>query len=221
MTARSRCRPAGPRSQATAPRGDALSKRAHVPGSHSRPGRPGCRHGGRDAVGRGLSRRQARAGLSELRLRAHRRAGRLVLPYRRQGDPAARADPRARRPDRPGPDPVQGDRRLSRVSSRLAICWSTATAASPSCISPTSPPRLPRRPCAHRAGERARRSSMSGRPLAQRGAARRLRGAHRRRPSEIGRGRDRARRFPARSPPPTSPPPPRRTTRVAGPGAAA
>ena len=33
-----------------------------------------------------------RAGLSELRLRAHRRSGRRLLPHRRHGDPGARAD---------------------------------------------------------------------------------------------------------------------------------
>ena len=51
-------------------------------------------------------------GLSEFRLRTHGRAGGVLLPHRRQGNPPARADPRARRADRARPDAVQGRRRF-------------------------------------------------------------------------------------------------------------
>ena len=56
-------------------------------------------------------------GLSEFRLGAHGRAGRRLLPHRRQGDPAARADPGAGRADPAGPHPAQGRGRLRRAST--------------------------------------------------------------------------------------------------------
>ena len=63
---------------------------ADVPGAHPRARRPGRRHRGRAAVGRGLRRGPPRAGVPELRLGAHRRAGRGVLPHRRPARSALR-----------------------------------------------------------------------------------------------------------------------------------
>ena len=60
---------------------------AHVPGAHPRARRPGRRHRGRAALGRRVRRGPPRAGVPDLRLGAHRCAGRRVLPHRRPADP--------------------------------------------------------------------------------------------------------------------------------------
>ncbi len=68
-----------------------------VRGAHPRTRRPGRRHDGRAAVAGGLPRGSPRAGVPELRLRAHRRARGRLLPDRRSRRSAAAS--RSPRPD--------------------------------------------------------------------------------------------------------------------------
>ena len=103
------------------------------------------------------------AGVPELRLRAHRRAGGRVLPHRRPRDPPARADPRARRADHPGPDAAAPGRRLRRASRADGYVLINTQAQLR-----RARPRRDRRSASgrerllHRPGDRARAASTSG-----------------------------------------------------------
>ena len=113
-----------------------------VSSPHSWTRRPGRCIGRRVALRGRVRRRPFRAGFSQLRVRAHGRAGDGVLPHRRQGNPPARAGDAARRADHPGPDaalpgrPVQGpaQRRVTSSSTRPATSptsgWATSCAGS-------------------------------------------------------------------------------------------
>ena len=109
-----------------------------VRGPHPRPRRPGRRHRGRAALGRRLRRgRHAQAFPSF----GSERTGApvvVVLPDRRPPDPHARADRRARRADRPGPDAAAPGRRLRRPAARRLRADQHGAQRSPSSASATS-----------------------------------------------------------------------------------
>ena len=142
---------------------DGAAPKQRVRGPHPRPRRPGRRHRRRAAVGRRLRRGPARPGVPELRLRAHGRAGRLLLPHRRPADPLARADRRAGRADRPGPDAAAPGRRVRRPApGRLRADQHLAQLRRARARRASR--RFPPRAAAHRAGDRARpRAPRAGR----------------------------------------------------------
>ena len=148
---------------------------ADVPGAHPRPRRTGRRDGRRAALGRRVRRGPPRAGLPELRLRAHRCARRRLLPHRRRADPRARADRRARCADRPGPDAPAPGRRVRRARARTATSSSTPPAASTSSGSASSSERFrPERAAdgsRHRPRARAPRAARSRTPCCSAGFA--------------------------------------------------
>ena len=109
-----------------------------VSGPHSWTRRPGRRIRRRVALRGRVRRRPFRAGLPELRLRAHGRAGDGVLPHRRQGNPAARAGDAARRADHPGPDAAAPGRPVQGPAQRTGTSSSTRRATSPTSGSATS-----------------------------------------------------------------------------------
>ena len=148
---------------------------ADVSGANSRSRGAGRGHRGRDALGRRILRGTARPGISQFRIRAHRGTGGGVLPDRRQGNPAARTDPGAGLPDRAGSDAVQGDRRIRRPLRRRLP---PGQHQQDICRTPYRPDRRQpaEGPCGHRAGDRIRDEACRA-AGAERGAARRLRGA--------------------------------------------
>jgi hypothetical protein len=92
-----------------------------VPDPHSRSWRPGRRDCSRAALGCRVPRRFSRPGLPKLWLRAHRRAGRRVLPSRRQADSSSRARHAPGRIDHPGPYPAPPGRRVLGTRARRVV----------------------------------------------------------------------------------------------------
>ena len=96
-----------------------------VPDADPRARRPGRCHRRRDAVRRRLQRGPPRAGLPSFGSERTGRPGRRLLPHRRPPIRAARADRRARRADRAGPDAAAPGRCVRRASRADGYLLST------------------------------------------------------------------------------------------------
>lgn len=91
-----------------------------VPDTNPWPRRAGCGDGGGTAVDGRVRPRCLGAGISQLRIRAHRRTGRRVLPDQRRADPYPGTDRRTGLRDRPGRDGRRPRRRARRPAPRRA-----------------------------------------------------------------------------------------------------